>query len=257
MSTELITVEQRDRVGLITLNRPKALNALNTELGREVLEAARAFDADPGIGAIVLTGSAKAFAAGADIAEMAPKGYAELRTKGLFAEWDALESLRKPLIAAVGGYALGGGCELAMACDLIIAADTAVFGQPEITLGILPGMGGSQRLTRAVGKSLAMDMILTGRRLKADEALAAGLVARVVPADELLDRALEVAATIAGHSLPAVVAAKAAVNEAFEATLSAGLRSERQAFYAAFSTEDQKEGMGAFLEKRTPSWRQR
>lgn len=250
MTYELISAEQRGRVGLITLNRPKALNALNEEVMREVVAAAQAFDADTGVGAIVVTGSAKAFAAGADIAEMSTKTYADVQVGGLFRGWDDFVAVRTPTIAAVAGYALGGGCELAMMCDLIVAADTAKFGQPEITLGVIPGMGGSQRLTRAVGKSLAMDMILTGRRIGADEAVRAGLVARIVPADELLDRTLEMAATIASYSLPAVYAAKAVVNEAFETTLSEGVRVERQAFYGAFATDDQKEGMAAFLEKR-------
>ena len=257
MTYDTITVEQRGRVGLITLDRPKQLNALNEQVMREVVAAARAFDADAGVGAMVLTGSEKAFAAGADITEMSTKDYAEVQLGGLFRGWDDFVAVRTPVIAAVSGYALGGGCELAMMCDLIIAADSAKFGQPEITLGIIPGMGGSQRLTRAVGKSLAMDMILTGRRIDADEALRAGLVARVVPAAELLDRALEVAATIAGHSLPAVYAAKAVVNEAFDTTLTEGVRVERQAFYGCFATDDQTEGMAAFVEKREANWSHR
>ena len=250
MTYELITVERRDRVGIITLNRPKALNALNSQVMNEVVAAAADFDADEGVGAIVITGSERAFAAGADIAEMSTMSAVEVQVQGLFRGWDDFAALRTPTIAAVAGYALGGGCELAMMCDLIIAADSAKFGQPEITLGVIPGMGGSQRLTRAVGKSLAMDMILTGRRIDAEEALRAGLVARVVPADELLDRAVEVATTIAGHSLPVVYAAKAVVNEAFETTLTEGVRVERHVFAGTFATEDQSEGMAAFLEKR-------
>lgn len=257
MTYELITVEQIGRVGVITLNRPKALNALNTQVMTEVVAAAEAFDADAAVGAIVLTGSEKAFAAGADIAEMSTMSAVEVQVGGLFRGWDAFAALRTPTIAAVAGYALGGGCELAMMCDLIIAADTAQFGQPEITLGVIPGMGGSQRLTRAVGKSLAMDMILTGRRIDAEEARAAGLVARVVPADELRERALEVATTIASHSLPVVYAAKSVVNEAFETTLTEGVRVERHVFAGTFSTEDQKEGMAAFLEKRQADFRHR
>jgi enoyl-CoA hydratase len=245
-----ILVEQRGRVGLITLNRPKALNALNKALMLEVIEAARAFDRDPGVGAVVITGSDKAFAAGADIKEMAEQGYMDMYLADWFADWEGLTRLRTPVIAAVSGHALGGGCELAMMCDLIIASETARFGQPEINLGIFPGMGGSQRLTRAVGKAKAMDMILTGRTLTAAEAEAAGLVARVVPAEGWLDAALEAAEVIASKSKPVAMMAKEAVNAAFETPLGQGLVFERRLFHSAFATEDQKEGMAAFVAKR-------
>lgn len=254
---ETIKIDRRERVGLITLYRPKQLNALNVQMSREVLAALSAFDKDDGIGAIVITGNARAFAAGADIEEMAGKSFAEWHANDLFAEWDRIRTISKPIIAAVGGYALGGGCELAMACDFIIAADDAQFGQPEIKLGILPGIGGSQRLARAVGKSLAMDLILTGRNLRADEAFSAGLVARVVPSTELLQTALEAAHTIAGYNLPAVRLAKEAVNRAFETPLNEGVLHERRLFHAAFATEGQKEGMFAFLAKRAPVFRHR
>lgn len=252
-----ILVERRERVGLITLNRPKTLNALNTELAGEMLAALKAFDADDGIGAIVVTGSPRAFAAGADIEEMANKSFNDLYAHDIFAEWDQVRTIGKPIIAAVAGFALGGGCELAMLCDFIIAADDAQFGQPEIKLGILPGIGASQRLTRAVGKSLAMDLILTGRTLGAAEALAAGLVARVVPSALLLQTALEAAHTIAGFNAPAVRLAKEATNRAFETTLSEGVLYERRLFQSAFATEGQKEGMHAFLAKRAPVFRHR
>lgn len=252
-----ILIERRDRVGLITLNRPKALNALNMQLAAEVLAAVKGFDADPGVGAIVITGSPRAFAAGADIAEMADKTYADLVARDVFADWDAVRSVGKPIIAAVSGYALGGGCELAMLCDFIIASEDAQFGQPEIKLGVLPGIGGSQRLTHAVGKALAMDMVLTGRNIGAQEAKAAGLVARVVPADQLLQTALEAAHTIAGYNLPAVRLAKEAVNRAFESSLAEGVLHERRLFQSAFATEGQKEGMHAFLAKRAPVFRHR
>ena len=252
-----ILVERRERVGLITLNRPRALNALNAQSAAEVLAALKAFDADDNIGAIVITGSPRAFAAGADIAEMAEKTYAELNARDLFADWDAVRSVGKPIIAAVGGYALGGGCELAMLCDFIIAAEDAQFGQPEIKLGILPGIGGSQRLTRAIGKALAMDLVLTGRSIGAQEAKAAGLVARVVPPADLLQTALEAAHTIAGYNLPAVRLAKESVNRAFETTLAEGVLHERRLFQSAFATEGQKEGMQAFLAKRAPVFRHR
>jgi enoyl-CoA hydratase len=254
---ETIKIDRRERVGLITLYRPKNLNALNVQMSREVLAALTTFDQDDGIGAIVITGNGRAFAAGADIEEMVGKSFADWHAKDLFAEWDRIATISKPIIAAVGGYALGGGCELAMACDFIIAADDAQFGQPEIKLGIPPGIGGSQRLTRAVGKSLAMDLILTGRNLRADEALAAGLVARVVPSNELLQTALETAHTIAGYNLPAVRLAKEAVNRAFETPLREGVLHERRLFHAAFATEGQKEGMYAFLAKRAPVFRHR
>ncbi|KAA9393904.1 enoyl-CoA hydratase [Kocuria coralli] len=252
-----IRVETRERVGLITLDRPKALNALNAQTMRETVAAVQAFDADRGIGTILLTGSERAFAAGADIKEMASQDYADVYLADWFADWDGFTRVRKPIVAAVSGYALGGGCELAMMCDVLIAADTAQFGQPEIDLGVLPGMGGSQRLTRAVGKAKAMDMILTGRRMDAAEAERSGLVSRVVPADELLDRALEVAATISTRSLPAALAAKEAVNAAFETTLAQGVLFERRAFHAAFATEDQKEGMAAFAQKRQAEFKHR
>ena len=256
MSTEYSTilVEQRGRVGLITLNRPEALNAINAQLLRELLDAATAFDADPGVGAIVITGSERAFAAGADIKEMADKSYLDMYLADVFATGDRLAGIRTPLIAAVSGYALGGGCELAMICDILIASDTAKFGQPEIKLGVIPGIGGSQRLTRAVGKALAMDLVLTGRTIDAAEAQRAGLVARVVPVDRLLDEAMDAAATIAAMSLPIAMLAKEAVNAAFETTLSSGLRFERRVFDSLFATDDQKEGMRAFSEKRDPDF---
>jgi enoyl-CoA hydratase len=254
---ETIKVDRRERVGLITLYRPKQLNAISTKLSQEVLSALREFDQDDKIGAIVITGNARAFAAGADIEEMSEKTFNDLYSADIFAEWDKVRAITKPIVAAVGGYALGGGCELAMMCDFIIASEDAQFGQPEIKLGILPGIGGSQRLTRAVGKSLAMDLILTGRNLSATEALAAGLVARVVPAAHLLQVALETAHTIASYNAPAVRMAKEAVNRAFETTLSEGILHERRLFQASFATEGQKEGMFAFLAKRAPVFRHR
>lgn len=252
---ETILVERRDRVGLITLNRPKSLNALNTTMALEVLTALKAFDADDLVGAIVITGNARAFAAGADIAEMAEKSFAELQQRDIFAAWDQVRFVGKPIIAAVAGYALGGGCELALLADFIIAAEDAQFGQPEIKLGILPGIGGSQRLTRLVGKSLAMDLVLTGRTIGAAEAKASGLVARVVPGPELLQVALEAAHTIAGYNAPAVRLAKEAVNRSQEVSLAEGVLHERRLFQAAFATEGQKEGMHAFLDKRAPVFR--
>ena len=252
---ETILLERKGRVGIITLNRPKALNALNSQLMREVVSAVEELDADSEIGAILLTGSERAFAAGADIKEMAPKTFSEVYAEDFFSEWDRLSSARTPIIAAVSGYALGGGCELAMLCDFIIASDTAKFGQPEIKLGVIPGIGGSQRLTRAVGKAKAMDMCLTGRNMDAEEAERAGLVSRVVPADELLDVALDAATTIASMSLPAVIMAKEAVNRSFETTLAEGVRFERRVFHSTFATADQKEGMAAFVEKRTPDFK--
>ncbi len=257
MSYETIVTETRGKVGLITLNRPKALNALNSEVLAELLAAARAFDADPAIGAMVLTGSEKAFAAGADIKEMQARTYAEMYAADFFAGWEEFTRVRKPVVAAVAGYALGGGCEVAMMCDFIIAADNAKFGQPEITLGIMPGMGGSQRLARFVGKSKAMDMVLTGRMMDAAEAERCGLVSRVVPAAELVEAAIEAAQKIAGFSLPAVLMAKEAVNRSYETTLAEGLRFERRVFHAMFALEDQKEGMAAFVEKRKPAFRNR
>ena len=252
---ETILLERKGRVGVITLNRPKALNALNSQLMREVVAAVEELDADREIGAILLTGSERAFAAGADIKEMAPKTFSEVYAEDFFSEWDRLSSARTPIIAAVSGYALGGGCELAMLCDFIIASDTAKFGQPEIKLGVIPGIGGSQRLTRAIGKAKAMDMCLTGRNMDAEEAERAGLVSRVVPADELLDVALDAATTIASMSLPAVIMAKEAVNRSFETTLAEGVRFERRVFHSTFATADQKEGMAAFVEKRTPDFK--
>jgi enoyl-CoA hydratase len=254
---ETILVESRGRVGLITLNRPKALNALNATVMHEVLAAARALDADDGISVIVLTGSERAFAAGADIKAMAASGYADVLRDDLFADWELLTNIRKPLIAAVAGYALGGGCELAMLCDIVVAADSAQFGQPEINLGVIPGMGGSQRLTRAIGKSKAMEMVLTGRTMDAAEAERTGLVARVFPVATMLDDALELAETIAEKSLPVIMVAKEAVNRAFETSLSEGVRFERRTFAALFALEDQKEGMAAFLEKRAPEFKHR
>lgn len=249
-----ILVERDGRTATITLNRPKALNALNSEVMTEVVTVAEELDRDPGIGAIIITGSEKAFAAGADIKEMSTKTFAEVHAENLFADWDRLAKVRTPVIAAVAGYALGGGCELAMLCDVLIAADTAKFGQPEITLGVIPGMGGSQRLARAVGKAKAMDLVLTGRMMDAEEAERSGVVARVVPADELLAVAKKVANTIAGMSLPVAMMAKEAVNASFETSLSEGLRLERRSFHAAFATDDQKEGMAAFIDKRKPTF---
>ncbi|CAN0654404.1 enoyl-CoA hydratase [Nitratireductor aquimarinus] len=257
MAYETILVETRERVGLITLNRPKALNALNSKVLEEVVAAAKAFDENPRVGAIVLTGSEKAFAAGADIKEMASKNYVDAYLEDLFAGWEGLTRVRKPVIAAVSGYALGGGCELAMMCDFIIAADNAKFGQPEITLGVMPGMGGSQRLTRFVGKSKAMDMCLTGRMMDAAEAERSGLVSRVVPPGELIEEALKAADKIADFSLPAVMMTKEAVNRAYETTLAEGLRFERRVFHAMFALDDQKEGMSAFTEKRSANFKNR
>jgi enoyl-CoA hydratase len=257
MAYETIIAEVRGKVGLITLNRPKALNALNSQVLSELVEALGAFDGDPAIGAIVVTGSEKAFAAGADIKEMQSKSYVEAFLGDFFSGWDDVGRVRKPIIAAVAGYALGGGCELAMMCDFIIAADNARFGQPEITLGVMPGMGGSQRLTRIVGKSKAMDMCLTGRMMDAAEAERSGLVSRVVPSEALLDEALKAAAKIADFSLPAVMMAKEAVNRAYETTLAEGLRFEKRLFHSMFGLDDQKEGMAAFVEKRKPDFRNR
>jgi enoyl-CoA hydratase len=255
MSTETILVEIRGRVGLIRLNRPQALNALNAALRDELLAAAERLDADGKIGCIVITGSDKAFAAGADIKEMADKSYFDVFTSDFAADYERLTRLRKPIIAAVAGFALGGGCELAMMCDVIIAADSAKFGQPEIKLGVIPGMGGTQRLTRAVGKAKAMDLILTGRMMDAAEAERSGLVARVVPAAGLLEETMKIAECIAALSLPAVLAAKEAINRALETSLSEGLRFERRVFHALFATQDQKEGMAAFIAKRPASFK--
>ena len=257
MSYETIRVETRGKVGLVTLDRPKALNALNSTVLAELVSALKGLDADAGIGAIVLTGSEKAFAAGADIKEMQDRAYIEMYMEDFFAGWEALTQIRKPLIAAVCGYALGGGCELAMMCDFIIAGDNARFGQPEITLGIMPGMGGSQRLTRFVGKAKAMDMCLTGRMMDAEEAERSGRVSRVVPAAEAVEEALKAADKIASLSLPAVLMAKETINRAYETTLSEGLRFERRVFHSMFALEDQKEGMAAFAQKRPASFRNR
>ena len=247
---EAILTETRGRVLLITLNRPKALNAINAQLTREVVAAAAQADADPEIGCIVITGSPKAFAAGADIKEMQHASYTEMYAGDRFSDWDRFTAVRTPIIAAVAGYALGGGCELAMMCDVILAADTAQFGQPEIKLGVMPGIGGSQRLTRFVGKAKAMEMCLTGRMMDAAEAERAGLVSRVIPADLLVDEAMKAAQTIASMSLPIAMMTKEAVNRAYETTLAEGVRFERRVFHAMFATRDQKEGMAAFVEKR-------
>lgn len=256
MAYEMILVEKRDRVGLVTLNRPKALNALCDQMMTELSAALAALDADDEIGAVVLTGSPKAFAAGADIKEIANLSYVDAyKQEFITAKWEAAAKMRKPIIAAVAGYALGGGCELAMMCDFILAADTARFGQPEITIGTIPGAGGSQRLTRAVGKAKAMEMILTGRNMDAAEAERAGLVSRVVPADNLLDDALKTAERIASMSRPVAMMAKEAVNAAFETGLAEGVRFERRVFHASFALEDRKEGMAAFVEKREAVWK--
>ncbi|UJW75821.1 enoyl-CoA hydratase [Rhizobium sp. SL42] len=257
MSFETILIERRDRVAIVTLNRPQALNALNSTVARELCQVFEQLQADAEIGAVVLTGSEKAFAAGADIKEMQSLSFVDAYTGDFIGTWDDIAGFRKPLIAAVSGFALGGGCELAMMCDFIIASKTAKFGQPEITLGIIPGMGGSQRLTRAVGKAKAMDLCLTGRMMDATEAESAGLVARIVEPERLLDEAIEAAARIASFSLPAVMMAKEAVNRAFEQPLGEGLRFERRLFHSLFATEDQKEGMAAFVEKRKPGFRNR
>jgi len=258
MAYENILVEVRGRVGLVTLHRPKALNALNDALMDELGAALRAFDADEAVGVIVLTGSEKAFAAGADIGMMASYSYMDVY-KGdyITRNWETVRSIRKPIIAAVAGFALGGGCELAMMCDIIIAADTAKFGQPEIKLGVIPGAGGTQRLPRAVSKAKAMDLCLTGRMMDAAEAERAGLVSRVVPADALLAEALAAANQIAEFSLPAVMMAKESVNRAYETTLAEGITFERRVFHSLFATEDQKEGMAAFIEKRKPVFKHR
>jgi enoyl-CoA hydratase len=258
MSYENILVETRGRVGLITLNRPKALNALNDALMDELGTALLAFEADEGIGCMVITGSEKAFAAGADIGAMKDWGYMDVyKSEYITRNWEKLRQVRKPVIAAVAGFALGGGCELAMMCDFIIAADTARFGQPEIKLGIIPGAGGTQRLPRAVGKAKAMDLALTGRMMDAQEAERAGLVSRIVPADKLLEEAIGAATVIAAYSLPSVMMAKESVNRAYEATLAEGMLFERRLFHALFATEDQKEGMKAFVEKRKPEFKHR
>ncbi|MEU2006374.1 enoyl-CoA hydratase [Rhodococcus sp. NPDC019627] len=254
---ETILLDRQGRVGIITLHRPKALNALNSQLMREVVSAVEELDGDAEIGAILITGSDRAFAAGADIKEMQPKSYMDVYLDDFFSAWDTVAAARTPTIAAVAGYALGGGCELAMLCDILIAADTAKFGQPEIKLGVIPGIGGSQRLTRAVGKAKAMELCLTGRNMDAEEAERAGLVSRIVPAADLLDEALQTATTIADMSLPVAMMAKEAVNRSFETTLTEGIRFERRVFHSTFATEDQKEGMTAFVEKRPPVFKHR
>ena len=251
MAYENIIVETRGKVGLIRLNRPQALNALSRALMADLRHALDAFEADPNISCMVITGSDKAFAAGADIKEMAEKTFAEAYLGDFAANWDRAAKMRKPVIAAVGGFALGGGCELAMQCDIIIAADNAKFGQPEIKLGVIPGIGGTQRFTRAVGKAKAMDIMLTGRMMDVTEAERAGLVARIVPLASLLEEALKTAETIAAMSLPSVLAAKEAINVAFETPLAEGVRFERRVFHSMFATADQKEGMAAFIEKRS------
>jgi enoyl-CoA hydratase len=253
-SFETIIAETRDKVGLITLNRPQALNALNSTVVGEVNRALDGFEADTGIGCIVITGSERAFAAGADIKEMSGLSYPQTYLDDFITPWDRVANRRKPIVAAVAGFALGGGCELAMMCDIIIAADTAKFGQPEIKLGVMPGAGGTQRLTRIVGKAKAMEMCLTGRMMDAAEAERSGLVSRVVPAAELLDEAIKTAATIAAMSLPIVMMVKESVNRAYETTLTEGVRFERRLFHAMFATADQKEGMAAFVEKRPPQF---
>jgi enoyl-CoA hydratase len=257
MAYEHIIVETRGKVGIITLNRPQALNALNSALLADLTAAVDVFEADPGIGCLVLTGSEKAFAAGADIKEMAGKSYMDAFFGDFAASWDRVARARKPVIAAVAGFALGGGCEIAMMCDLIIAADNAKFGQPEIKLGVIPGIGGTQRLTRAIGKAKAMDLCLTGRMMDAAEAERAGLVARVVPLASLMEEALKTAETIAGMSLPVAMIAKESVNRAFESSLAEGIRFERRVFHSLFATADQKEGMAAFVEKRPPGFQNR
>jgi enoyl-CoA hydratase len=256
MEYQNILVKTEGAVATITLNRPKALNALNSELLRELVQALEAIDADENLHAIVLTGSERAFAAGADIKEMAPKSYMDMYKENFFANAaDRIAAIRKPIIAAVAGYALGGGCELAMLCDFIIAADNAKFGQPEINLGVMPGIGGTQRLTRLAGKSKAMEMCLTGRNMDADEAERSGLVSRVVPLADLLSEAAMAAEKIAAQSVPIVMMTKETINRAYETTLSEGIRFERRVFHAMFATEDQKEGMAAFAEKRKPAFR--
>jgi enoyl-CoA hydratase len=257
MAYQNIVVETRGKIGVIRLNRPQALNALNAALIAELTQAVAAFEADAAIACIVVTGSEKAFAAGADIKEMADKSYMDAFMGDFAANWDALSRARKPTVAAVAGFALGGGCELAMMCDVVIAADTAKFGQPEIKLGVIPGIGGTQRLTRAVGKAKAMDLCLTGRMMDAAEAERSGLVARVVPAASLMDEAIKCAETIASMSLPTLMIAKESVNRAFETTLAEGMRFERRVFHSLFATADQKEGMAAFVAKRPAKFENR
>jgi enoyl-CoA hydratase len=258
MSYEFILAEQKGRVGHVTLNRPKQLNALNAKLMQELAAALYAYDADPGIGAILISGSEKAFAAGADIGAMKDFGYMDAYTKGLISRnWETMRRVKKPVIAAVAGFALGGGCEVAMMCDIVIAADSAKFGQPEIKLGIIPGAGGTQRLPRAVGKAKAMDMCLTARNMDAQEAERAGLVSRVVPVDKLMEEALAIAQKIASYSLPVAMMIKESINRAYETALSEGVLFERRVFHSQFALEDQKEGMAAFVEKRKPTFKHR
>ena len=255
MNYETILTEIRNRVGLITLNRPQALNALSNPLMREVMDALEAFDQDDGIGAMVITGNEKAFAAGADIKEMADRSVTEMTDSDHVAIFSRIRTIQKPVIAAVSGWALGAGCEVAMSCDMIVASESAKFGQPEITIGVIPGAGGTQRLTRAVGKALAMDMILNNRTITAQEAYQFGLVNRVVPVERYLDEALKLADQIASRAPVAVHAAKKMVNLAYDVSLSNGLAEEKQTFYSLFASEDQKEGMKAFIEKRQPEWK--
>jgi enoyl-CoA hydratase len=255
MAYDTLIVEIRGKVGLITLNRPKALNALNGALIDELGSALDAFEADDAVGCIVITGTEKAFAAGADIKEMATRTFIDVFSSNFIANWQRVAKCRKPVIAAVAGYALGGGCELAMMCDFILAADTAKFGQPEITIGTIPGAGGSQRLTRFVGKSKAMEMCLTGRMMDADEAERSGLVSRIIPAADLVDEAIKTGDRIADMSQPMVAMAKESVNRAYESTLEEGILFERRLFHSTFATEDQKEGMAAFVEKRQPDFK--
>lgn len=252
---ENIIAEVRGKVGLITLNRPKALNALCTPLLNDLVHAARAFDADDNVGAIVITGSKKAFAAGADIKEMATKEFADVYTNNMFCNWMDVTKIVKPTIAAVSGYALGGGCELAMMCDIMIASESAKFGQPEVTLGVIPGCGGTQRLVRAIGKSKAMELCLTGGMIDAAQAERDGLVSRVVSDDDLLDEALKTGEKIASFSRPTVAMVKETVNASYEMTLAEGLRFERRIFHSSFALKDQKEGMDAFVNKRKPEWK--
>lgn len=257
MAYETIIVETRGKVGIVRLNRPQALNALNAKLVEELITAVEGFEADPNVHCAVITGSDKAFAAGADIKEMADKSFADVLLGDFAGSWDRLTKARKPLIAAVAGFALGGGCEIAMMCDMIIAADNAKFGQPEIKLGVIPGFGGTQRLTLAVGKAKAMDLCLTGRMMDAQEAERAGLVARVVPLANLMDEAMKAAEAIAAMSLPSLILAKESINRAFETPLAEGIRFERRAFHSLFATADQKEGMAAFAAKRPPEFKNR
>jgi enoyl-CoA hydratase len=257
MAYETLEAETKGRVGIITLNRPKALNALNAQLFKELNEVLDGWETDANVGCVLLTGSDKAFAAGADIKEMEPLAYPGTYVDDFITPWDRLSRFRKPLVAAVAGYALGGGCEVAMMCDIVLAADNAQFGQPEIRLGVIPGAGGTQRLTRIIGKAKAMELVLTGRMMGAEEAERSGLVARVVPLAELKGEAMKVAETIAGLSLPAVMIAKESVNRAYETTLAEGIRFERRVFQSLFGTGDQKEGMNAFVSKRQPSFKHR